>query len=183
MSKSIHSPWIKEAVHALLAETPGSENFAKPYRVWGTRCVQILAIDKDARSLTISDTDVYVHAFLTKECFEDLFKVHSIDTLKFCQANLVDFCISTVTQAAGDLDVEVLRKSNVLFPLALHCFKVIFLGASDCTVIGNPTALNADKSIAVALRKFKYYELKQRLGLAQFPLQKTLPDWGTLLVC
>jgi hypothetical protein len=179
MSRSLHPPWIRQTVGHLLAEAPGSLNFAQPYRAVGTYCVQVLAINEESRSLTISDSKVYVHAFLTKECFDELFKEHSIKTVMYGQVNLIDFCFSTVTQAAGNLDMAVLRKQKVMFPLALHCFKMSYLGASDCSVIGDPVALNAHKEVIEPLRAFKYFELKQRLALAQFPLQKSLPDWGT----
>lgn len=174
--------WIKSAVCDILSAGPGSAHFDQPCRVKGTRCVQVIAVNDDIRSLTVSDGDMHVHAFMTKECFDDIFSQYSSQTLKFGMINLVDFCFSTVLQAAGNQDMGKLTAMNIMFPLALHCFKITHLGATDSTVIGSPTPLNASKTVSSLLQPFKYHELRTRLALAQFPVQKVLPDWGKLLL-
>jgi hypothetical protein len=148
----------------------------------GTRCIQVTAVHEDIRSITVSDGDVSIHAFLTEACFENFTSDYSIDTLKYGQANLVDYCFSTVTQAAGNQDMKKLTAMNIPFPLALHCFKVKFLGASDCSIIGNPTAVNASGQVKALLPRFTYSGLMQHLALSQYPIQKTLPDWGESLL-
>lgn len=160
-----------------LLSSPVPENVGAKLK--GTRCVQILSCNEESRCITISDTELCVHAFLTTECFEGLVELYSMDTLKYSQVNLVNFCFSTVTQAAGNQDMKKLMALHVTLPLALHCFKIDYLGASDSSVMGNPRALNASRPITDLLRNYKCYQhLKERLAIAQFPLQKSLPDWG-----
>lgn len=175
MSRSIHKPWIKDLVAELLSSPPPDNIISKLKQ---TRCVQILSCTEESRCITISDTDLCVQAFLTAECFQGLVELYSMDTLKYSQVNLVNFCFSTVTQAAGNQDMKKLTSMNVTFPLALHCFKIDYLGASDCNVIGNPTSLNASRSVINLLRQYNYHQLKDRLAIAQFPMHKSLPDWG-----
>lgn len=175
MSRSIHKSWIRNLVEELLA-SPVPDSICSKLKT--TRCVQIISCNEESRCITISDTDYSVQAFLTVECFEGLVELYSIDTLKYSQVNLVNFCFTTVTQVAGNQDMKKLMSLPVTFPLALHCFKIDYLGASDCNVIGSPTPLNACSNITTLLRKFNYPQLKQRLAVVQFPIHKCLPDWG-----
>ena len=184
MSRSISGKWIKEALCNILSSTAVDHNVSHSLRVPGSKCVQIVAIREELNLLTISDGDVFICAFLTEDAFEELTNEYSIDTLKYSLVNVVDFCFSTPTQAAGNRDMTDLSKINGMFPLVLHCFKVTYLGASDCTVIGNPTALNNSHTIMNLVRPFakRYCNFRERLAITQFPIQRVLPDWGRFLI-
>eukprot|EP01032_Pedospumella_encystans_P008113 gene8113-9664_t len=178
MSRSMHGPWIKNCLMGMLA---GEES----YSAHQTRCVQVIAVKADARVLLISDTEIAINAFLTEECFNELLEIYPIETIKQSQINLSEFYFSTVSQAAGNMDMEFLRKLGICPPFALHCFKVDYLGASDSTTIGKPSDVNQSHALIGELRKFKYADLLDRLAERQYPLPrllKTLPDWeGTFI--
>eukprot|EP01032_Pedospumella_encystans_P007961 gene7961-9491_t len=178
MSRSMHGPWIKNCLMGMLA---GEES----YSAHQTRCVQVTAVKPDARVLLISDTEIAINAFLTEECFNELVEIYPIETIKQSQINLSEFYFSTVSQAAGNMDMEFLRKLGICPPFALHCFKVDYLGASDSTTIGKPSDVNQSHALIGELRKFKYADLLDRLAERQYPLPrllKTLPDWeGTFI--
>ena len=151
------------------------------YSAHQTRCVQVIAVKADARALLISDTEIAINAFLTEECFNELLEIYPIETIKQSQINLSEFYFSTVSQAAGNMDMEFLRNMGICPPFALHCFKVDYLGASDSTTIGKPSDVNQSHALIGELRKFKYADLLDRLAERQYPLPrllKTLPDWG-----
>jgi len=174
MSRSMPAPWIKNCILGMLAAD-------EQYSTHQTRCVQVIAVKEDARVLLISDTEICIHAFLTEECWNDLLEIYPVETLKQSQINLVELYFSTVTQAAGNMDMETLRKQDIRSPFALHLFRVEFLGASDSTTIGKPSDVNLSHTLISELRKFKYAELLDRLAERQFPMPrmlKTLPDWG-----
>ena len=174
MSRSMHGPWIKNCLMGMLA---GEES----YSAHQTRCVQVIAVKADARALLISDTEIAINAFLTEECFNELLEIYPIETIKQSQINLSEFYFSTVSQAAGNMDMEFLRNMGICPPFALHCFKVDYLGASDSTTIGKPSDVNQSHALIGELRKFKYADLLDRLAERQYPLPrllKTLPDWG-----
>jgi hypothetical protein len=184
MSRSIHKPWIEKFLHDLLSvqeDTPvqGGHRVApfNLHSIW-PRCVQIIGINIDLKSITISDTEVYLHTFLTKDCFDELLTQYSVDVLKYSQVNLMQFCLSTVVQVSGNRDFQMLKTSLPL-PLAFHCFKLTYLGGSECNIIGNPTSVHASKKTAQLLKNYRYFELRDRLAAAQFPLIGSLPDWGT----
>jgi hypothetical protein len=148
------------------------------------RYVQILSCDEDTRSVIVSDSELYIHAFLSRECFDSLGSHASISV--YSHIILEELCLSTVAQAAGNHSYEQLSHLDVFFPIALNCFKASHAshlsGTSTGGRIGSPGPLEECAEVVGALKELPHMELKRRLGLKQFPIPQSLPDYGALSI-
>ena len=176
MSPPILKPWIKNFVVDLLSF---DRDTSIPSR-HPSRCVQVISTNVETRSITISDKEVYIQTFLSKECFEELTSIYSVEALKFNLVNLDNYCFSTVTQVSGNQNIMRLKELLIPHPMALQCFKISYLGGIDLDMIGEPRPLNDAQAVKALLKNYKYPDLTRRLAIVQFPLQKRLPDWGKL---
>ncbi|KAJ1419174.1 hypothetical protein B484DRAFT_481533 [Ochromonadaceae sp. CCMP2298] len=173
-------PWIRQYIMNLISEQSPADYSTQaprgklPHQL--LRYVQILSYNEETRSIVVSDSELYIHAFLSRECFDELVSQHSISSLKFSQLALQEWCLSTVAQAAGNRTKEQLQSLHVFFPIALHCFKVSFLRAGKAQM-GRPGAMGGCAEVVEACRGLAHGELKRRLALKQFPVPQSLPDY------
>jgi hypothetical protein len=175
MSRSLSAPWIESFVLELLqCPDAGVQPPARP-----NRTVQVIGTINEMHCLLLSDTQHCIHAFLTRECFEEMLGDRLVGDLKYSQVTLCWYCLSTVAQVASQQNFDLIQANKVVVPLALQCTKMSWLGGGDVEItMCNPSAVNNTPRVRGLLGSIGHYELKRRLMVRQFPLQQALPDWG-----
>jgi hypothetical protein len=132
-------------------------------------------------SIVISDKENTIHVFLTKKCFDELTDQYPLDSLKYSQVKIDKFHFSTVIQAGGHHDMRILQDMKISFPFALQCSKLTYMGANDCTLIGEPVDLNSHISTRNMIRSVEtYIAMAKKLVNRQFPGKFRLPDQGKI---
>ena len=188
MSKSLPTPWLKDLAIALMDSSQEGGKVSKKFRASSNknRMVQVIAVDKDMKTLTLNDKRHTIVAMLTAGCYDDILKKH--DSLEDIENSIVTlkekgYHMSTAHQCAGTRDLNKFRESGkvISLPFALQVSSLSLSGASDTEVFTEklgvmPKAMNHDKDVMCRLEKLSYPELTKKLGQLQFPLEGYLPD-------
>lgn len=174
MAKSLAPPWIKTAVLDIVRDDCPAALSARKGKV-----VQVLYGNDSVRCVQVSDKERSITVMLTQNCIDKLHQKDPEFTLSSCRNCIVKietWHLSTIIQTAGDRDVARFRDLNISFPFALQCSKLIMLGATDCTRIGDPEDINRDPGVRQLLARTNYLSLVEQLRARQFPREASLPD-------
>ena len=185
MARSLSQPWLKDFVVELLSVAKEDDNHMRRKQALALlnekRTVQIIRVYNEARLIVISDRHHSMSVFLTPGCYDE---ERSLESMKFGQATISAFHLSTVVQTGAHAEMQVLStKYRVQFPLALQCTKISYLGGDDCAIMGQPRDIHDPAVMALINAKYSGYRaLVDALAALQFPLRRVLPNYGTLAV-
>lgn len=122
MASSMSKPWIAEMVKELLRPSDAGGAAEKKF-LHRSHVVQVVAVNEELRSFTVSDTEVLIGVLPSTDCFNNLRRSFRgpISTLKSTLLRLDKggYHLTGVISGAGDRDIAKLRDFTT-FPMALH---------------------------------------------------------------
>lgn len=187
MARSLNKPWLKDLITEIL--TPCNDNDLLDKKkdainniLNSKRTVQIIGVCSTSHVIFISDRTNSISLFLTPSCYDDITEERSLESMKFGQATVSNFHLTTVVQTAGNVDLRSFApgRCSVSFPLAIQCNELQYLGGDDCAIMGNPRDINKDDRIRALIQTShsSYETMTKVIGAIQFPNTGILPSYG-----
>ena len=174
MSRTMSTPWLNKSILQLLTD---SNTQIRRSSQKLPRVCQVIATFEHLRAILISDKQNSITVFLSNEALEKLaVEGMTIRSLRNSIIKIEDYHFSVMFQSAGDRDMTAITKEKITRPLVVCCSTVVYLGADDCTTIGDPVDLN--RVLKATIIQIGYTQLVERLRLRQFPDEECLPDFG-----
>ena len=168
MARSMPSPWLFNALVDTFREDSEVAHASMQNKKWPPKMVQVVSYNVQLSSLVVSDKEHMIRVFLTKKCMEEVSEQHSLASLKYSQVKIANFHFSTVLQSAGHFDLALLQSQKVIFPLAIQCAKLTYMGGNDIELIGEPVDVNRDPRIQKILGSLKYHDMVKKLVSRQY---------------
>lgn len=179
MSRNV-SPWIMKALNELMGNSSGVIGFP-------TKVGQITGTVDNLRILVLSDSDVFIHVFLTQNCIDQILDELDGDFKRIDKTivKIEKFHFSTALQNSGNRNSDLLKFYKISHPLALQVSKLTIIGSPDSTTIGEPVDVNRHPSMTRlwSQGQMEYKALVKKLLQRQFPDKPYLPDYSKILLC
>eukprot|EP01039_Chlorochromonas_danica_P003712 gene3712-4061_t len=185
MSRNISEPWIEEMFCAALQPLsqeqenitnsdfpPRTVHSSKRFTIFPYRIVQVISVNEELRSFTISDTRHSVQLVLTGKCFR---KIKEPQRYKFSLIVLRGYWATTYLQAICNRDQQGKSRPDYL-PFAIACSDFSDASVVQLERVGDPENINLSKEVHQLIHGLGYAAIYRLLAVNQFPYWNGLPD-------